>query len=158
MSPFSLYFDYLIYVLRHKWFVFLECCKLGIPWLGIIHDLSRFYPDEFLAYAASAPYNKDNKPEDIARAFRYAWNDHQHRNKHHFEYWIHFDYHDHSLMALEIPEKYRLEMLADWRGAARAGNYSKGTAKDWYLRNQYAIGLAQETRKWIEEQLGMDDA
>lgn len=26
--------QYLWYVLRHKWFVFVECCSLGIPLQG----------------------------------------------------------------------------------------------------------------------------
>lgn len=141
-------FDYLLYIIKHKWFVFLECCKLGIPWLGIIHDLSRLYPDEFLAYAASAPYNKDNKPSGIARAFEYAWNNHQKRNKHHFEYWIHFDYHNHEMRLLPIPEKYMREMLADWRGAAKAKG--TGAALDWYEANRDAIQLHAESQRFIE--------
>lgn len=149
----KLLLDYLLYVIKHKWYVFLECYKLGIPWLGIIHDLSRFYPDEFLAYAASAPYNRENKPADIAVAFEYAWNNHQHRNKHHFEYWIHFDYHFHQKRLLLIPDKYRREMLADWRGAARAHDGKTGTPTDWYLRNRDVIQLHPETRAWIEHQL-----
>ena len=144
--------NYFLYVVKHKWFVFLECCRLGIPWLGIIHDLSRFYPNEFIAYIASAPYSKENKPNDIAIAFEYAWNNHQHLNKHHFEYWIHFDYHNHQKRLLPIPDRYRREMLADWRGAARAhGN--TGTPKDWYLRSCKQIQLHPETRKWVEDQL-----
>jgi hypothetical protein len=42
---------YLKSQLRHKWFVFVECCKLGIPHLGIIHDLSKFLPSEWRGYA-----------------------------------------------------------------------------------------------------------
>lgn len=147
---------YLWYVIRHKWFVFLECYKLGIPWLGIIHDLSRLYPDEFFAYAASAPYDKENKPEIIATAFEYAWNNHQHRNKHHFEYWIHFDFHTHKERLLPVPDKYRREMLSDWYGAARArGN--TGTPKDWYTKNRKDILLHPLTRDWIENKLGVEN-
>lgn len=147
----KLYFTYLHYVFRHKWFVFLECCKLGIPWLGIIHDLSRFRLSEALAYIASQPYNRDNKPPKITQAFTYAWNDHQHRNKHHWEYWVHFDYHTHEMTTLSIPDRYRREMLADWRGAGRA----KGTpdVRGWYLKNNGAMLLHPETRQWIECQL-----
>jgi hypothetical protein len=44
------FFKYLKYVIRHKWYVFLECCNLGIPFRGIFHDLSKFLPDEFFPY------------------------------------------------------------------------------------------------------------
>ena len=42
---------YLKYVIKHKWYTFVECCRLGIPWLGIIHDLSKFLPSELFTYA-----------------------------------------------------------------------------------------------------------
>ena len=42
---------YLCYVLRHKWYVFIECCKLGIPVRGLVHDLSKFRPSEWFPYA-----------------------------------------------------------------------------------------------------------
>lgn len=35
---------YLWYVLRHKYFVFVECCRLGVPWRGLVHDLSKLSP------------------------------------------------------------------------------------------------------------------
>lgn len=140
------------YIVRHKWFVFVECCKLSVPLLGILHDISRLRPSEFLPYLASAPYSKDNKPASIANAFEFAWNDHQHRNKHHWEYWVHFDYHDHSMRILPMPDRYRREMLADWRGAARAKR-SKMTVWEWYTVNQSRMLLHPQTRTWIEQQL-----
>lgn len=38
-------------LLVHKWFVFLECCRLGIPLLGLLHDWTKFLPSEFVPYA-----------------------------------------------------------------------------------------------------------
>lgn len=46
----SKHLSYLSYVLGHKWHVFIECCKLGVPWLGIIHDWSKFLPSEWFPY------------------------------------------------------------------------------------------------------------
>jgi hypothetical protein len=34
-----IHFKYLRYILRHKWYVFVECCRLGIPWRGAIIPL-----------------------------------------------------------------------------------------------------------------------
>ncbi len=41
---------YLQYLLCHKWWVFWYCCLYGIPWRGIVHDLSKFRPDEWFPY------------------------------------------------------------------------------------------------------------
>jgi len=97
-----MYPRYLWQLLRHKWFVFVESCKLGIPLLGIIHDWSKFLPSEFIPYARYFYGNyKDAREiwkflpayggptkEDVDAAFDVAWNLHQKRNKHHWQWWI----------------------------------------------------------------------
>lgn len=45
------YWKYFKYVIRHKWYVLIECFKKGQYWRGITHDLSKFLPDEFIPYA-----------------------------------------------------------------------------------------------------------
>ena len=80
------YIAYLISVLRHKWFVFIEAYKLGIPWLGVVHDLSKFRPAEFVPYAKYF-YGKRKMPT-TQMAFDIAWLYHQKYNKHHWQYWI----------------------------------------------------------------------
>lgn len=143
---------YLMYVVKHKWFVLLACIEYKIIWLGVIHDWSRFRPSEWIPYATSAPFNKHNKPASVANAFEVAWNDHQHRNKHHWEYWVHFDYHDHTIRLLPIPDRYRREMLSDWLGAGRAQG-SKLQCWEWYAVNKDKMQLHPETRAWIEKEL-----
>ena len=34
-------------ITKHKWVVFKLCCKIGIPWRGLVHDLSKYSPTEF---------------------------------------------------------------------------------------------------------------
>ena len=34
-------------VLTHKWYVFIYCTKIGLPWRGSMHDMSKFSPTEF---------------------------------------------------------------------------------------------------------------
>ena len=34
-------------VCTHKHWVFYYCCKVGIPFQGLVHDLSKFSPTEF---------------------------------------------------------------------------------------------------------------
>lgn len=149
---------YLAYVIRHKWFVFTEACKLGIPLLGIIHDMSKFSPTEWFPYV-NFFYGKNNprdktgyyKPTDTGdQAFDFAWLLHQKRNKHHWQWWV-LPEDEGGLKVLEMPLKYRKEMLADWRGAGKA----QGTpdTKVWYATNKHKILLGIETRQWIEKAL-----
>jgi hypothetical protein len=136
---------YAWYVIRHKWFVFTECCKLGIPVQGTVHDLSKLLPDEFIPYMN---YFYGNKNE---QAFDLAWNHHQKRNKHHHQYWV-LREDSSKVKVMEMPMRYRKEMLADWRGAGKA--QGKPDTKEWYIANRNKMVLGEETRKWIEEQLG----
>ena len=52
---------------------------------------------------------------------------------------------------LEMPIKYRKEMLADWCGAGKA----QGTpdTNKWYERHASKMSLGIETRIWIERTL-----
>jgi hypothetical protein len=34
------YWKHFVYLMKHKWFVLVECVKLGIAWRGLVHDLS----------------------------------------------------------------------------------------------------------------------
>jgi len=154
---------YSSYVIRHKWFVFIECCKLGIPIQGIIHDISKLLPDEFFPYmnyfGSGIKKGSDKtgyyKPTDSGdKKFDHAWFLHQKRNAHHWQYWCFPCDNDDidALKILEMPIKYRKEMVADWRGAGRA----QGTPNtlNWYTNNCNKFHLGPKTRKWVENELG----
>ena len=158
------YFKYFNYVIRHKWFVFVECYRLGIPWLGIIHDWSKFRPSEFIPYARYFYGNykscKDAIPswikirlfkEDIDRYFDRAWLYHIHRNKHHWQYWL-LQEDDGPVKNIPIPVKYLKEMLADWKGTGKAIT-GKDDIKEWYEKNKHIINLNLINRKWIEKKI-----
>ena len=59
---------------------------------------------------------------------------------------------DGGVEILPMPDKYRKEMLADWRGAGRAQGYGDNT-NEWYKVNRNKMQLHPETRAWIEYQL-----
>jgi len=153
--------QYLWYVLRHKWFVFLECCKIGVPVLGILHDWSKFRLSEWTPYVHYFyPGGKQYNPRDKTGyykptntgddAFDFAWLLHQKRNKHHWQWWI-LPCDDGTSRVFEMPLAYRREMLADWRGAGRALG-TPGTAA-WYRKNEWNMRLGPLTRRWIGLQL-----
>ena len=152
------YIRYLRKLLLHKWFVFIECCKLGIPWLGVVHDWSKFLPSEFIPYANRFCGQQDSTS---ASTFDTAWLHHQKRNKHHWQYWMltNDDFLKGKVNIVKpiyMPRKYEKEMLADWRGASHA--YTGGdNPLDWYMERRERFGwvLHPATVLWIEEQLGI---
>lgn len=151
---------YLKYVLRHRWFVFVECCKLGIPWRGVMHDLSKFLPREWFPYVDAfyrRPSPRDATgsydPTKVSPEFDRAWLLHQ-RNRHHWQAWILIGDNG-SLKPLEMPTKYCKEMLADWRGAGQAQR--KPDTVGWYLQNRHRMVLGIVTRAWIEDSLSVEE-
>lgn len=143
---------YLKYVLRHKWFVFLACLKMRVPiWQAVIHDWDKFLPDEWFPYVHTF-YKPDGSKQYIeSHAFAAAWNLHQKRNKHHWQFWL-LTWDRGETVPLEMPEIPVREMIADWIGAGRA---IAGTTdpKPWYQKNCDKIRLHPTTRRLVESLL-----
>lgn len=133
-----MYWRYLKYVLVHKWYVFLECLKTGQIIHGITHDMSKFRPSEFIPYARwfyGGEHNVD--------AFGIAWCYHQHRNKHHWDYWVKSDGEP-----VAMPFKYISQMIIDWRAMGRVFG---DTAEEYYKKHQARMKLHSATIEGIEE-------
>jgi hypothetical protein len=162
------HWQYLKYVLRHKWYVFLWCCHYGIPLAGIVHDLSKFHPREWFPYVdyfyggkyperhygdvRGALGDKYTQPWVNAR-FDEAWNHHQKRNPHHWQYWL-LQNDDGTTKVLEMPLRCCKEMLADWRGAGMAIS-GKDNTPQWYTKNRDKMILHPDTRQLVECELGL---
>lgn len=153
---------YLGYVLRHKWFVFQECLHYGLIWRGLKHDWTKFLPSEWFAYArydfnkgvpVTTGYAHVLDPTELP--FNIAWNHHQKRNDHHWQYWVLLQ-DEGGTYALPMPDVCRKEMLADWRGAGRAQKKSDTVA--WYRVNKDKMNLHPDTRAWIESELKIGDS
>ena len=155
------YHKYLWYVVRHKWFVAQECFKVGLFWRGIVHDIDKFLPDEFIPYAKHffgpdrdihTSRNKTGyyKPTNTGDpAFDYAWFLHTKRNKHHWQYWCIPEQGEGAIIPVVIPLKYVKEMICDWKGAAKA-QHSKSTVQEWYEANKNKMILHHVTRGILE--------
>ena len=76
---------------------------------------------------------------------------HQHRNKHHWQFWV-FINDCGEIECLPIPDVYRREMLADWRGAGES--LGKPDLVGWYTSCRDTMLFHPETRAWLEQQLG----
>lgn len=158
---------YLAYVLRHKWFVFRGCWALGVPLhQAIVHDWSKFTFAEWPAYVAQFYGHKPTEEEEritanlgivirtraeIQAAFDAAWNHHQKVNPHHWQYWLLItDSDDPRLRALPIPQRFVLEMVADWYGAGMAITGTKDV-ESWFLKNKDKIILEDGTRVRVQQ-------
>lgn len=142
--------NYLKYVLRHKWFVFIACIHFRVNlWQAIIHDWSKFTPAEWCGYVNTF-YAPDGKRRYFENpAFMLAWNHHQKTNPHHWQYWM-LTWDKGTTEPVPMPEKYIREMIADWAGAGRVIN-GRWEFIPWYERNKENIKLHPETRKRVEE-------
>jgi hypothetical protein len=147
------YFAYLKSVLRHKYYVAIEGWKLGLPlWILIFHDWDKFLPSMFIAYARTF-YDVDGSrlPYMEGHEFQEAWNAHQKRNKHHWQYWVLMGDTEDRNDVLKMPNIYIKEMIADWRGAGRA--YGNPDTANWYLQHRDGIQLHPVTRYIVEHVL-----
>ena len=104
-------------ITKHKWKVFKLCARAGIPWRGLVHDLSKYFPTEFIESAKF--YVGDHSPITEAKkinGYSKAWLHHKGRNKHHYEYWFDGKAPDRTPV---IPYKYAVEMVCDTLAAGK---------------------------------------
>ena len=74
-------------ICHHRHCVFRHCVRAGIPWRGLVHDLSKFSPTEFFEGTRFYTDGSHSPNEDARRKYGYssAWLHHKGRNRHHFE-------------------------------------------------------------------------
>ncbi len=129
-------------IMKHKWIVFKLCCKVGIPWRGLVHDLSKFSPTEFRE--SSKYYVGVHSPIPEARkakGYSETYLHHVGRNKHHVEYWIDMEL---PQKAIVIPYKYLVEMVCDDLAAGMVYN-----GKNWTNDTQYNYWMKKRQRTII---------
>ena len=119
------FFGHLKTILNHKHLVFRFCCKAGIPLQGLVHDLSKFTPAEFIPSVryfsgTSSPIGAERRE----RGYSSAWLHHKARNMHHWEYWVEFR-DDGTEYYVKMPVNYAKEMFCDWLSAGKT--YNKGS-------------------------------
>lgn len=150
------HWKYLKHVLRHKWFVFIYCLQYRLIWRGIKHDWSKFLPSEWNPYVdffyrgESSTKTGGSIAKRATPDFEIAWNHHQKRNDHHWQYWVRLG-DDGTTLVLSMPDAARKEMIADWRGAGRA--LGKPNTWEWYEANKDKMQLHPHTRILVETEL-----
>ncbi len=102
-------------ITKHKMEVMKNCFRVGLYWQGILHDLSKYSPAEFLV--GCKYYQGTRSPNNAERedtGYSMSWLHHKGRNKHHYEYWIDYSaIYGEGIIGLKMPEKYIIEMAMD---------------------------------------------
>lgn len=115
-------FQHLKTVLTHKYLVMQGCFKVGLYWQGIMHDMSKFSPTEFIVGAKYFQGNRSpNNAEREDIGYSSSWLHHKGRNKHHFEYWIDYSAHEveGGFLPAPMPVRYVIEMMMDRIAASK---------------------------------------
>lgn len=130
--------EYLNVVLRHKWFVLLAGIRCRVPlWRLIIHDWQKFTPIEWRAnvvrFGEYAQIKAENLPQGAKTLWSRGLHHHYARGPHHSQYWLLRDP-DGFCRAIEMPEVYVREMVADWLAAGRT-YHGEWDITDWLNSN-----------------------
>lgn len=141
-------------ITRHRHKVIAHCCKAGIFWQGLLHDLSKYAPVEFIPGAKYFQGTRSpNEMEREQRGYSLAWMHHKGRNRHHFEYWTDYNRITKVLEPVEMPDKYIIEMFCDRVAASKiygGKNYTDAYALNYYLRGRDTRRIHPQSAKKIE--------
>ncbi len=149
-----------ITITAHKLTVMDLCFKVGLIRQGILHDLSKYSPEEFMTgvryYQGTRSPNAAEKRE---KGFSVAWLHHKGRNKHHYEYWIDIDPDaDFSFQGVPMPLNYILEMVCDRIAASKVYNgekYNDSIPWEYYVARNEGRRMHPDTRELLEKLLMM---
>ncbi|MBD5396405.1 MAG: catalase [Lachnospiraceae bacterium] len=147
-------------ITKHKMLVMHGCFKVGLYKQGLLHDLSKYSPSEFLV--GMKYYQGNRSPNNAERedlGYSSAWLHHKGRNKHHYEYWL-----DYStaipggFAPAKMPVRYVVEMFMDRIAASKIYNgekYTQGDPLDYYRKGIENAVIHPETRALLEKLLVM---
>ena len=144
-------------ITKHRHKVILHCFKAGIPWRGLLHDLSKYTAAEFISGAKY--YKGTRSPNEAEReVFGYskAWLHHKGRNRHHFEYWNDYNPKTKRVEPVKMPLVFVKEMFCDRLAASKiyqGENYTENHPIEYFMRGKPNRNIHPETSDLIEEWL-----
>ena len=145
---------------HHKMLVMKGCFRVGLYKQGLLHDLSKYTPTEFLV--GCKYFRGDISPNNIERkekGYSSAWLHHKGRNKHHLEYWIDYGVGEQrGITGMKMPLKYVVEMFIDRMSASKnylREKYTDQSALEYYEHGKEYHILHNDTRALLEQLLHM---
>ncbi|MCD8082866.1 MAG: DUF5662 family protein [Clostridiales bacterium] len=148
-------------ITEHKLLVMIHCFRVGLFRQGLLHDLSKYSPVEFMTGVKYFQGNRSpNAAEREEKGYSEAWLHHKGRNRHHFEYWIDFSTKSGGLMGCRMPVRYLAEMVMDRIAASkvyRGAEYTDASAWEYYQREQPHLDgiMHPDTKRELEKILMM---
>lgn len=139
-------------ITSHKLLVMKYCFRIGLYRQGLLHDMSKYAPTEFLKGARY--YQGTRSPNNAERentGLSVSWLHHKGRNKHHFEYWVDYGIGaEHVLAGMPMPRKYIAEMIMDRISASRIyhpDNYTDASPLEYYEMGKDRLWFIHEDTK-----------
>lgn len=146
-------------ITHHKKLVLDNAVRCGIPLQGLVHDLSKYSPMEFVP--GMRFYQGMRSPNERERELygcSHAWMHHKGRNRHHFEYWTDVNPATKTYEPVEMPLKYIKEMFCDRVAASKnykGDAYTDASPLEYYLGGQAREKMHPKTAYVLEKWLRM---
>lgn len=145
---------------HHKRLVCQGCFAVGLYKQGLLHDMSKYNPVEFLVGCKYFQGDRSpNNAEREATGVSMAWLHHKGRNKHHFEYWIDYGIgKDVGIVGMEMPTKYVVEMFMDRIAASKTymkDAYTDSCPLEYYEKGKHKYIIHPNTEALLRELLEM---
>ncbi len=141
-------------ITRHRHAVIRHCFRAGIPWRGLLHDLSKYNPAEFFVGVKYYKGSKSpNEGEREAYGYSKAWIHHKGRNRHHFEYWTDYDRITRMMSPVKMPLVFVKEMFCDRVAASKiyqGKNYTPSHPLAYFNRGIANRAIHPETSLLLE--------
>lgn len=145
---------------HHKMLVMRGCFRVGLYKQGLLHDLSKYSPTEFLVGCKYYQGNlSPNNIERLEKGYSQAWLHHKGRNKHHLEYWIDYGVGEKKgITGMKMPLKYVVEMFIDRVSASKnyqKEKYTDRSALEYYEHGKEHHVLHEDSKALLEKLLHM---
>ena len=150
---------------HHRALVLRGCFAVGLYRQGLLHDLSKYSPVEFLVGARYYQGTRSpNNAEREDKGYSAAWLHHKGRNMHHYEYWM--DYvsrpqdraTESPVIPVRMPGRFVVEMFMDRIAASktyRGDAYTDADPWNYYSSGKADALIHPDTRALLEELLKM---
>ena len=150
-------------ITHHRHLVMQGCFRVGLYRQGLLHDLTKYTPTEFIPGARY--YQGDRSPNNAQReeeGVSTAWLHHKGVNHHHLEYWIDYNLNkedrEHPLAGGRMPLRYVVEMFMDRVAACKnyqGDAYTDKSPYEYYSKGRDHYLIHPKSRKQLEFMLKM---